>query len=187
MPLTRSMDAREGRTRLRMPPGVRSPVPLLLGSMRWISRGGGRVPSTGSLRNWGEFWDVHGVGGAGRWSVSGFFGLELPDVERRMEGEPVEIDVSGPPWGPVRLHLTADTDLFRGEFDATATSVAGGDYHFRVAADEDGRADAGWWPAGTWTFRVHRSAESCTPQLVSVRPSTEPTVVEFAVENLLTR
>jgi hypothetical protein len=119
--------------------------------------------------------------------MTGFFGLELPDVERRTEGEPVDVDVSGWPWGPVVLHLTAGTDLCRGEFDATATHVAGGDYRFRVTADADGRADAGWWPAGTWTFRVHRSAEGCTPQLVSVRPSTEPTVVEFAVENLLAR
>jgi hypothetical protein len=184
--MTRGSGRRASAIRVKMPPGVHSLLRRVPTDLSWRGEGRGSR-STGYAFNRGAYWEFEGAGGAGQWLLSNILGLGPTEPVTGIPGEVVELDPVGPPWGRVALRLTADADLCRGEFQAEARTSARGTPQFRVTADAQGRADAGWWPPGPRKFYVSRSAEAGESATVEVRPGPEPTVVEIPIRNLLTR
>jgi hypothetical protein len=184
--LARVAGTRAGAIHLRMPAGVRSIVQRASGSLSRLE-GTRAFGSTARLVNRGEYWDVENAGGAGRWGLPKVLGLSPPAYVEGVEGELVEVDLTGPAWGRVELRLKADSDLCRGTFYVSVEPSRAIEGHFPITADANGHVDAGWWPPGPLTFYVMRSAESGGSETVEVRPGTEPTVVEITIRNLLTR
>ncbi|HVG94170.1 MAG TPA: hypothetical protein VND21_06975, partial [Planctomycetota bacterium] len=104
-----------------------------------------------------------------------------------VEGELVEVDLTGPAWGRVEMRLKADADLCRGTFYLSLAPNRAIEGRLPITADASGHVDAGWWPPGPVKFHVSRSAEAGESATVEVRPGPEPTVVEIPIRNLLTR